>query len=84
MNVLHSCDNRACVNPFHLFLGTQAENLADMTNKGRRSKHNSKLTKAEVLSIRDAVSEFTQTELAVLYDVSQATIRRAIHSDTWV
>lgn len=56
MNVCHECDNPPCINVGHLFLGTHADNVADMVAKGRSavgSRHGrAKLTERDVLDIR--------------------------------
>lgn len=88
---LHRCDNPPCCNPGDLFLGTQAENLADMRLKGRSGEgrnpvcgerlHLSVLTEPDVRVIRDS-SEPTMV-LAARYDVDRSTIRRIVRGETW-
>lgn len=78
MSVCHKCDNRACVNPSHLFLGTHAENMADMYRKGRGAKGDSsglsKLTSRDVLGLLSLKGSATQTEVADMYGVSQTAV----------
>ena len=89
--VLHDCDNPACVNPAHLFLGTHKDNTQDSIKKGRWPDRNgeaaggSKLTEAQVLSIRAEykIGNISQRELARKYNVSHDTIWRIVTRKSW-
>lgn len=88
--VLHKCDvnyasgdftNRRCVNPHHLWLGTNQENNADMMEKSRdrhingESHHAAKLTKAQVLEIRSLCAQgMAQPEIAERFGISQTHV----------
>lgn len=79
MQVLHRCDNRACVNPDHLFLGTQRDNMHDMWAKGRQKTN--KLPTAAIQSIK--LSSEPVERLAELYGVSISAIYRVRRGETW-
>ena len=87
--VLHKCDNRMCVNPSHLFLGTQRENLADCRAKGRHVKGSmtpiSKLTEKQVVDIchEYALGGITQHAISNKYGVVRMTIWSAINRRSW-
>lgn len=80
MVVMHSCDNPKCGNPQHLSIGTQKQNLADMTAKGRRpvgdTHGNTKITDKEVEEIRDLLrcGLFFQREIGEFYGVTNKNI----------
>lgn len=84
--VCHSCDNRPCCNPAHLFLGTSADNTADCVAKGRQVKgvdcHKAVLTPVDVRQIR-AAANVTVKDLALKYKVSISTIWHVLRRATW-
>jgi len=88
MVIMHSCDNRRCVNPEHLSLGSHAENMKDMVDKGRSAKGEkswtAKLTEADVCVIRRRKSLGESVfELAKEYGVHRSTVYRLCSGDTW-
>jgi HNH endonuclease len=89
MHVCHHCDNRACVNPTHLFLGTNADNVADRITKGRARGNwrkgevhpKAKLTLQDVLTIRS--SENSHATLGRKYGGGKSTICYIRARKTW-
>ena len=86
--VLHSCDQPFCVNPDHLFLGSNADNQADKAKKGRAvcgSKISlSKLTESDVSEIKRLLSEgWKQIDCANLFGVSDSTVWCIKENRTW-
>lgn len=83
--VLHRCDNRRCINPAHLFLGSQLENLADMRAKDRHMRGEryprAKLTDAAVLYMRR--SGLPQKELAKKFGVHVSRVNRILRGQGW-
>lgn len=88
--VLHKCDNPACINPDHLFLGTNSDNVKDKVRKGRQSKigeypgekhHNARLKEQDVLNIR--TKQLKQSEYATMYGVSQGLISNIQLNKCW-
>jgi len=90
--VCHHCDNKKCVNPRHLFLGTQKDNSQDMISKGRAihikgERHGkAKLTEKEVIEIRRLYAlegHMLQKDIAVLFNVSRRTISSIVSQVYW-
>lgn len=95
--VLHHCDNPPCCRPDHLFLGTQADNVADRNAKGRTSHHvnlnqargermpNAKLTADQVREIRRLyrTGQYVHNQLAEQFGVSPSLIGYVIAGRAW-
>lgn len=91
----HTCDNRICVNPHHLFEGSAKENMQDALAKGRmkpcfahrpkgEKSHLSKLTAGKVMEIRALRKDgFSLNQLARNFGVSRGCIEGVIHRRNW-
>jgi len=90
LEVRHRCDNRACVNPDHLELGSHADNMRDMAERGRANPRRgsahpvSKLTESEIPVIRQLLAAgSTQRAVAHRFGVDQALIGRIARRISW-
>jgi len=90
VHVLHSCDDPGCVNPEHLHLGTHADNMREMMERGRRGGKGgggvgrAKLTPAQVLEIREKYKiGAIQRSLAKEYEVNFRTINYIVNRVNW-
>ena len=84
-HVLHKCDNPACVNPEHLFLGTHQDNMRDRLEKRRfpvgESHRNSVLTTEQVREIRS--SAMNAGRIAKVFCVSKVTVNKIRRGAAW-
>lgn len=89
--VLHSCDNPACVNPKHLYIGTQFENMRDKSLRGRdydrngERNSNAKLTEILVDRLRAEYEkrETTQETLSRKFNISPAQVHNIVARKSW-
>lgn len=85
MDACHTCDNRACVNPDHLYEGTRKQNMADCTERGRHNKPRGEdhwcavLSAAQVREMRDLTAQgWTRAALGEKYGINPATVSRIV------
>lgn len=86
-HVCHHCDNPGCVRPDHLFVGTDADNLRDMAEKGRSTwgekNPNAKLCENDVLLIRELCKTQTQDRIARWFGISGPTVSAINTRQRW-
>ena len=84
---LHSCDTPSCVNPDHIFLGTQTDNMIDKTRKGRAYRgvnhYRAKLDEYQIKAIRSIGKSLTIAQMAKYFKIDYCAIRNILMNKTW-
>ncbi len=80
--VCHRCDNRKCVNPAHLFLGTAKDNVLDCMRKGRFGRVCS-YEKADLVRHLYSTGRYSQKQLGEIIGASQQTISLVVRNEKW-
>lgn len=85
MHIRHTCDNKMCINPDHLLMGTHKDNMQDMVD---RKRHRYGMTHPKAILTNDAVKHIRHSSLAPKllahkYEVAQATIYSVRSKRTW-
>lgn len=88
--IRHKCDNPPCINPDHLEIGTQSDNVKDCVERGRFKSNagelnpRAKLNRETAESIRaERLSGLSLGKLAIKYGVGKSTIKRVVDGDCW-
>ena len=85
----HKCDNRKCCNPFHIFLGTNQQNIDDAKKKGRipcgEAHHSAKLTLSIVRRVRSLYEsgQYTQKQITIITGIPKSTVHQITSRQTW-
>jgi hypothetical protein len=82
MEVCHTCDNGACVNPAHLYLGTHQQNMTDRAVRERGGSNRLTAENVREIRARNAAGE-SQQSLAAAFGVHIVTVSDAIRRATW-
>mgnify|MGYP003435256035 FL=1 len=88
LSILHSCDNKKCVNPNHLREGTHKENMQDKVDRNRTAKgqHNGNaiLTESDVIKIRELLSQKVATQkVADMFGIARVTASHIKNRRSW-